>query len=346
MAVHSITFTNTNKNGYLFEKAYKSVLRKGKTQEMYEAALKDRERHKKYGSDIYNYFFYERTDGLKNKLANKCLVNKTIEFSTNKINVIFGPNGSGKTTILKAIAGNALCCHDGNLDGFTNVTAYEPISFRGKKYNDFNYTLDDLYNQAIFNKVKNSVILNWDGNPVYYHNFDNIRKTGSFDDFAGTILGSIENNLIYHMNAGKMNSGLKALYIFDKLFNIAKSNITTESIIDEAENIIIPKCNDIWKSVYQIQIDYLKSKYNNTTTHQNTILLDEIENHLDVLTVAEIFTYYLPELKNINNQQIIIISHSPLVLSETICNPDTYNIISLDKKYTSNIKKLMKTITF
>lgn len=340
MAVTNIIFTGKGANDYLLSKQYKQVFKPGKTQKEYDIALKMSmsERRKKYGFHWKDKFFSEKEDGLKNILAYNCLINKEIIFDTNKINIIFGPNASGKTTILKTIAAHALCGDSDNFDGFTNIMQ-TPSSFM--LFNKEGIDIESF----IYNKAKNSAIVSWDGNPVYYHNFENRVQTGSLSDYENSILGNVGNALLYSYNKSQMNSGKVALYIFHQLYNIAKMNPSVEEIISTMEQQCI-KCNDLYIDTYKQQKDYVLSHYDNTIPQQNTILLDEIDRNLDIISIVKMYTKYIPELQSLNNQQIIMVSHSPLILSENICNPEKYNIISLNEDYTSEVKTILKNIKF
>ena len=46
------------------------------------------------------------------------------------------------------------------------------------------------------------------------------------------------------------------------------------------------------------------------------------------------------------NVQIIIVSHSPLMLSNIIQDNDNYNFISIDNTYTKEMKKLFSGVKF
>ena len=58
------------------------------------------------------------------------LYNRKFKFADKKINVLFGPNASGKSTIIKAIAAHCLCGEDTRVqDGLTNFKKYNPTDY-------------------------------------------------------------------------------------------------------------------------------------------------------------------------------------------------------------------------
>lgn len=341
MAVTYIKFTG--ESGYLNTKRYKDVLKKGFTQEEYEAALKSdpikirkKYRHE-YGRNIKDIFVDQVEDGYKCERAREALIGREIEFSTDKINVIYGPNASGKSTILQTIAAHALCGSEKNFDGFTNLMCYQPSAFWFLGNNK--PEIVDIKSQIV-SKAGNDAIVKWDGCPVYYHNYTNRRNTGSIEDFEGSCFGGIADEALFQMNKHEMSAGMQMMRIFDNLFNIAEKCPTTDMLINETEHQM-KHCNDHWQKIYQLQVDYIKTIYKEGTTHQMTFLLDEVDKSLDLVSTAMLFKRIIPELKKINNSQIIIVTHSPIILSEKICNPDVYNIISMNDDYTNDVKEFL-----
>ena len=73
-------------------------------EEKYEKDYKQWEEDKKY---------YDENKGKFTNPAAQFLIGKAFKFEPGKVNIIFGPNGCGKTTIIKALAGNAGIDGDG-----------------------------------------------------------------------------------------------------------------------------------------------------------------------------------------------------------------------------------------
>jgi hypothetical protein len=71
-----------------------------------------------------------------------------------------------------------------------------------------------------------------------------------------------------------------------------------------------------------------------------------MDKSLDIENTLLLYRDFLPALQKKYNIQIILVSHSPLMLSNIIQNSDDYNFISLDTKYTKEMKKLFKGVSF
>lgn len=344
MAVTHIKFTG--ESGYLNTKHYKNVLKPKYTQEEYDAACKEdiNKVRKKYGvqysrDTVDDIFCTKVEDGYKCERARYSLIGRDIEFSTDKINVIFGPNASGKSTILQTIAAQALCGNEKNFDGFTNLMGYQPSSFWHMRL-DRDVTIDDI-KMKIGNKAGNDAIVDWDGCPVYYHNYANRRNTGSIEDYMDSCFGGMGEEAYYQCTKHELSAGMQMMRIFENLFDIAEKCPTTEELINITKDQI-NHVNDCWQKIYQVQLDYINTIYKPGTPHQMTFLLDEVDKSLDLVSTASMFKRVIPMLQKINNSQIIIVTHSPIILSEKICDPDTYNIISMNDDYTNDVKEFLR----
>lgn len=339
--ITSIRFTGEDKNDYLLSRRTKNVLRKGKTQESYEKALQNR----KFGqreSDIFDEYYKVVDDGLANDRANKCLIGRDIHFERDRINIIFGPNASGKTTILKTIAAYCLCGTSHQFDGFTSIDKFQPIDYPYSFDKESKYT-HDILNDMIIKRAGNHAIIDWDGSPVYFQNFAN-RSMYSIDDYYDTILGDCMEAMLFSMNKSKSSDGKQTIYLFSKLYNLLKMKYSFDNITELFENKTT-HVNDTWIKCYKNNYSYIEKFQNNNKDHI-TLLLDEIDKSLDINNIGWMFTELLPQLHDVNHDQIIVISHSPLVCSPDICSPEKYNFISMDEEYTNSVKKLFGKINF
>lgn len=343
--VKSIEFFD-EKEGYLNKRNTKLILKDGKTEEEYKKAKEDKHNFCWEHSvrSVEDYFYKEVETDYMNERARNCLMNRKFEFLSDKINLIFGPNASGKSTIIKTIASYALCGSGMYFDGFTNAQKLHPADYPFS-FSDLGdkYSQEKLY-ELIIKQAGNKAKIDWDGNPVYYHAFDKRRDYGSLDAIEDNILGGMGEQLNYMVHKNILSDGKQSFYIFSLLYKIAKSNPSLTTTIESTERRA-NQVNDTWAACFNNSIKYLKSKWCGKDT-QNTILLDEIDKSLDLNNVAYIFKELLPELRSINNQQIIVISHSPLVLSKDICSDEVYNLISMDDDYTNKVKNLLSTLNF
>ena len=268
----------------------------------------------------------------------KNLIGRKIEFKPNKINLIYGPNASGKTTILKALAGNA-----GTTDGFPKLVG--PLNLKGM-WEDVNHSHVRKYLDGL---MGNSASIEWDGAPVYYDNFANRQSYGHIGNLGGSVLGDdIITEAMYIMGKKKISMGQNSLYLINKLFNIAKDNLCYADIFSKyVENNKIKDdfgYNDTWNEAYRVQLEYYLGFEKSFKKSPCTFLFDEIDKSLDVMNIYTLYNEILPEFVKNTGVQIIIISHSPLVLSDKIMNGEIYNFISMDDEYTKKCKETMKKL--
>ena len=201
--------------GYIYEKYEKpeKPIKNGRycREGSYEEALED------YKKEMV---FYKKHKGEFVTGASYNLVGKSFEFQDGKINVLFGPNASGKTTIIKAIAGNALID-----DGFSSFV--EPIQFGfGLEKNDWNIQ------PIIQKKKKNTSIVEWDGTPIYYDNFEHTKSNsyGVFGSMVGSALQSLGDEIEYHLTNKSISAGQNSLYLMNKMMKIVNKPLSMKSM--------------------------------------------------------------------------------------------------------------------
>lgn len=317
--IKSLTFTG--ESGYLSERYKKPVKPKkadytrGYSRTRYEDDMKEYEEL----LEIYN----------KHKGEYKCpcssdLIGRKVEF-TDGINIIFGYNGSGKTTIIRALAGYA------GIDGDGFPRYIEPL-----RYCDWDEKYDvESYIKRLMN---NSADIEWDGNPIYYHNFEYLKdkSCGIIGGLTGGILNNIGEEMAFHLIKGKLSAGQMCRYMQGKLERIASDKRTL------AEHIRLNRsANNIWRLAEKNQNEYFSRFPNFNKECPVTLLLDEADKSLDILSELVYFNKVLPYLHNEYGSQIIAVSHSPIVLG---LNKKDYNIISINDKYTEMCLEQLKLI--
>ena len=284
--------------------------------------------------------FYKKHVGKYKVSCSEILVGRTFTFESDKINLIFGPNASGKSTILKSIAAHAFC-----KDGFSKFL--EPYDFNIWNISESELDIYDTYRDALRKKIYTfygtSSIIDWDGSPIYFHNFENRRSYGSIGELTGSIIGSIDEEINYIMGRDRSSSSQNMFYQFSKLSKLMSKSITFEDILETPKKKYLnERVNENWSTVYKVQEEYYKSfPMSYDRNGQNTYLLDEIDKSMDILNVNELYTNVLPKVFDKYGTQIIIISHSPIVLRDEVFKSDKYNFISMDEEYTQKCKKLI-----
>lgn len=267
-----------------------------------------------------------------NNIASE-LIDKEIVFDENKVNIIFGANGSGKTTILNELAIHAHCGDDSMVrDGWSRVdNPYRLLPF--------NYECDKntSYVDEWVNKNRNKSEIDWDGSPVYYHNFSSVKDCacGEFGIISkkSSLFGDSDcAGDIYVMNDKQKSKGQSQKGLFNLLINQLEERHTW----DDSLNII--KRHNI-----NGEFDELVSKIEeyNKVTSKNTLLLDEPESSMDMLSVISFYKDVIPQINK--GTQVIMVTHNPLIFMPNICNPDIYNIISLNDEYTNTCRNVLQS---
>lgn len=298
--------------------------------EMYDSEMKQ------YKSEMKQF---KKNEGQYKVKCSEILVGRKFEFSNDKINLIFGPNASGKTTIIKSIASHAFC-----EDGFSKFVGVLDIERKlkfGKEPNHKDYK-EGLLNH-ITTMAGTSSIIDWDGSPIYYHNFENRRTYGYFGELCGSIIGNGAEELMYIIQKGKSSSSQNMFYQFSKLCSLMSKNVTYEDLMDSPKKRYGKfDRKDVWRIAYDVQEEYYKSfPMSYDRNGQNTYLFDEIDKSMDILNINELYTNILPTILDKFGKQIIIISHSPIVLKDDIYESEKYNIISIDEEYTKKCRELV-----
>lgn len=330
-------------NGYLYELVEEPVKPERSYREYRNISEEDFNKARKNWAKSHRKWCKVKNDF---KLpCSKYLVDRTFNFEPGKINVIFGANGSGKSTIIKAIAGAASCG-----DGYTQFN--DPSAFRHafsweKMSENERYSMEEFL-KVLESRQKNTAQVEWDGCPVYYHNFgETVERAGSiFGELMNSgIINSAKDEMMFILGGKEISAGQKAAWIFNKLVKVISGDISLKDIVDPFMDKV-KNANSTWTSAYQVQYDYYSNLPNFSKVNEKTVLLDEIDINLDIETVHRLYTEVLPRLVNKYSTQIIAVSHSPLILSKEIMENPMYNVVSIDETYTNDAKNILKKLKF
>ena len=317
--INSIEFDKDYEEGYIFQ--HDIQYRKGR----------------KKSHDCGGYDMVGVDKGYLNKHLINNLIGKKFELSGNKINVFFGPNASGKTTILKTLAAYCMC----GTNGMTSLNNFEPLDF-----GLFNGKYDKEGIESIMLKsAKNKANVDWDGYPVFYANF---RPSTTIDDYVGSIVDDGNGSTLnYIFNKNRMSFGQNTIYMINRIVRIMEQMCDFDSFSKGMEESVRSKdrANSVWKECFESTYKYWKGMVTDESS-KPTILLDEIDKFLDIINVIGLYTKCLPSVIKKIDCQMVIVTHSPFIMIDSKVMRDTYNIISLDEKYTENVKKELKKIKF
>lgn len=342
--INSIKFPKKGK-GYIYKKfemtqtkpdphgwRYRSSVYDHKTGE-----LKDKYDTKKYKEDLAAYeeelkFYNEHKGQYCAGCASDNLIGHEFHF-TPGVNIIFGPNGSGKTTILRALASNALCT-----DGFSKPI--EPLELVNRDLCE-DPTLQNVIDTVEKMKM-NTCIIDWTGNPVYFDNFSNRRSYGSLGDLTGSVLDNEREEVSWIIGKGRISSGQQTKYLVNKILHKLEANLSLKELM--MPYLDKRRLNDVWIKAYQVCIDYLAQHPDFDTKGAYTLIFDEMDKSLDVETVIDLYQRVLPALHEHYGCQIITVSHSPILMTPYFRNSDKYNIIDMDKEYSHDVETKMKKL--
>lgn len=346
--ITSITFNKNKEQGYIYNPKYKKVLKKefeGWTEEQIEEYIDEAKRtHQdwKLGRRPKDYFYKDVRDGYELPHLVKNLGEKTFTFHPTKINVLFGPNGSGKSTIIKELANYCLCGDRSSCDGFTNPYHIEPLYINGSIFDETKkYTLSNYRESLSQNGKRNDVSVVWDGGAVFNENINGRRTTGSIGDLVGGLFTSGLDEFIYLANRGKISLGQNTMYLINKLTEICE-NIPT--LTDFENQVKKHNDNGPWYKTGCLALKHINKHHQ--AGAKMTLLLDEMDKSLDIENTLLLYRDFLPALQEKYGIQIILVSHSPIMLTNIVQDSPDYNFISIDKKYTKQMKELFKGVSF
>ena len=312
--------------------------------EEYIAEAKRTHQDWKLGRIPMDYFYKDVRDGYALPHLVKNLGEKTITFDPNKINVLFGPNGCGKSTIIKELANYCLCGDRSVCDGFTNPYHLEPIYINGSIFDEdksTKYTLDNYRKSLSQNGKRNDVSVVWDGGAVFNENISGRHLTGSLGDLVGGLFTTAVDEFCYLANRGQMSLGQNTIYMITKLSEICENIPTLSDFENQVKN---HNDNGSWYKTGCLALKYINEHYRPGA--KMTLLLDEMDKSLDIENTLLLYRDYLPALQKKYDIQIILVSHSPIMLTNIVQDSPNYNFISLDKKYTKQMKEMFKGVSF
>ena len=348
--IKSIEF---KEGGYITPRKEKMVLT-----ESGETKIKEyKKTHKKFDYDgltdigwVRRAGLYENEDyhyvdqGYKNPQLVDNLLGKKFVFEPHKINVIFGENAAGKSTIINTLAAYCQCGDADNLDGWTNINFVKPLpshSFlSSSEENDEKY-VQQVVEDNINRLMKNNAVVEWDGIPVYNDSFSNRKMLGQLGELTGSVLDSVLDEALWLTS--RRSLGEKSIAILCKMIPKLEKPFTLE----ECLSCVKKDYNNIWK-VYQKALVQRLKRLNSGFSGEpvNTFMFDEIDKSMSISNVVTLYTKILPSLVEKTGCQIIIVSHSPVIMTEQVYDSRFYNIINVTEGYAEECKSILSGFKF
>jgi energy-coupling factor transporter ATP-binding protein EcfA2 len=238
------------------------------------------------------------------------LKGKTFHFDDG-LNVLFGTNGCGKSTLIKCMKAYCAVAHG----GWTTVSNFQALGAGSVNHFPFVYRNFTPTGEC-------DTIVEWDGTPTFYNDsdlkIDDMSWFYNKDALAREGLTSEAEQMDYM--AKRPSSGQTRMQKLNKIFNIAKSPPEPTATSPNPGN-----------RFELMEIAYLRSL---PRTGRVTILLDEPEKSLSIPKQIELFRLLQSFGKDF---QIIIATHSPFILFE-----EGLNIIEMEPGYIEECKQIIK----
>ena len=293
-----------------------------------------------YENEDYHYV----DQGYKNPQLLDHILAKKFGFEYHKINVIFGENAAGKSTIINTLAAYCQCGDADNLDGWTNINFVNPLSshsfLSSSEENDEKY-VQQVVEDDINRLMKNNAVVEWDGIPVYNDSFSNRKMTGWFGELTGSVLDSALDEALWLTS--RRSLGEKSIAILCKMIPKLEKPFTLEECLSRVKK----NYNNIWE-VYQKALVQRLKRLNSGFSGEpvNTFMFDEIDKSMSISNVVTLYTKILPSLVEKTGCQIIIVSHSPVIITEQVYGSRFYNIINVTEGYAEECKSILSGFKF
>ena len=259
------------------------------------------------------------------------LKDRTFEFEAG-LTVLFGQNASGKSTMLKLMAGYSGC----QRPGWTTYSEdYEPF----KKYchpREPNPPFPERF--AVYLGGLRAEV-QWDGTPTYYSRGLPSQGQASFDE-ALERGGDEADDYMRRMMSPGSSGQEQILWVNDRLEQtIAKPPTIARdaTFYVYGRGMVDPKTREHWGTDWSQGIeqfvDYVDSL---PRTGPVTVLLDEPDTRLSLPNQEKLWRLFLPRIAE--GRQIIVASHSPFALRAP-------RIIDLDSGYSDRCRQALATLS-
>lgn len=227
---------------------------------------------------------------------------RTFEFSEG-VNILVGPNGSGKTALLECMS-QYLLCYNNECSHMFKDAIYAPTIFN-----------DD-------NSIKQGMKLHHDFVTTCFRYMHNASSRGTLGSTARSLAHYSENT---GRSAGE--SSISAMQcLFDTMFSIKDYAFPIKDVIDTRDS---PNTNDLWKGRLDNMLKYYKDNAfvkgadKKDQIIRYTVLIDEPDRNLDVYGIDELYKMLYHQR---DDTQLIVVIHNPMLIYKLYKAKDKCNI--------------------
>jgi predicted ATPase len=239
---------------------------------------------------------------------------KEIKLSEN-VNIIFSPNGTGKSVMLKGLAYFTSCQKGGWSTGL------DPLEAKLEVFSPMEIDYVKLKNKK--SKI-GAMNIDWDGTPTYY---SKAMLDDSSQNMQNALFGmnqemSLEDAIVMHKQ--NLSQGQTTITHLNNIFQSTLPDITLEKHTES---------NNIWQKAGRILSDYVKTL---PRDGKPTILLDEPDRSFDFINQR----FFWENVNKLAEKfQLIITTHSMFVLTDIAKD---FNIIEITPGYYKKAKEIIK----
>lgn len=222
---------------------------------------------------------------------------KTFSFKAG-LNVLWGPNGCGKTTMLRTLAAYGFI----KTGGWSALQ--EPLSLRCLAiHGDGKFTLPGALSNLAPGKVE--AAMKWDRVPIFFANgMDDVRGAGYlFDDATDSPDGMTDMMAQISQLTGHASSGQARMGKLNQMLGLLDATPDFKKIKFQAN------LNSTWRECFEMQAAFLSKRPDNGRV---TVLLDEPERGLQLSYQLGFWRNFIGTLAT--RCQVVVATHSPFAL--------------------------------
>ena len=247
----------------------------------------------------------------------EALKDRTFVFAEEGLTVLFGQNGSGKSTVLGLMAAYSACAAPG---WSTFSGDYMPMG--GLR--------NHPYPERFGTNCRADVA--WDGTPTYYSIGTPGHGQAAFHDALERGGEDADDHIRRIFRPGSSGEeGVHWLYRLETAANNPPSLARDAKFFVSGHGFMeASKVNSAWESQIHLFADYVATL---PRTGPVTLLLDEPDARLSIPNQERLWNLYLPRISH--GRQVIVASHSPFALKAPRIEPD----------YSERCLKALATIT-